>query len=278
MKFILLSLPLLTAGTALAFPPAPYYTLYGMVRDQAGQTVNVEGAAVLLLKDGKELARTPVSSFLTPDQNYEMRIRLDLIRQGTALYTAAAIASGGTFSLTVEMGGQRYLPIEVSGNLTAGKGAERAKLDLTLGEDTDHDGLPDAWEAWQLYQAGKLPGPNGWDLSLLDRDGDFDGDGQSNYREYLAGTFAGDAAEIFKLEIREKTGDRIRLEFFGITNKMYTVERSTDNLTWTRIPMAAGPAPATPVSAWQATSVGIVQAFVTATPGTGAEFFRLTVR
>jgi hypothetical protein len=31
-------------GIASAFPPAPYYTLYGMVRDQVGQTVMAEGA------------------------------------------------------------------------------------------------------------------------------------------------------------------------------------------------------------------------------------------
>ncbi|MES2705818.1 MAG: hypothetical protein V4726_04370 [Verrucomicrobiota bacterium] len=278
MKLTIPSLALLTAGTAPAFPPVPYYTLYGMVRDQAGQTVNVEGAWVLLLKDGKELSRTPVKSFLRTDQNYEMNVRLDQIRQGTTFYSASAIAPGAVFSLTVEMGGQRYLPIEVSGNLTAGKGAERVKLDLTLGEDKDRDGLPDAWETWQLYQAGNLPGANGWDLSLLNKDGDFDGDGQSNFKEYLAGTFAGDVTEFFKLEIKGKAGDRLHVEFFGITNKVYTIESSPDNVTWTRIPMAAAAATAVPANSWQATGVGVVQAFVTATPGARSEFFRLTVR
>ena len=43
---------LLVAGTASAFPPAPYYTLHGMVRDQVGQTVTAEGAEVILLKGG----------------------------------------------------------------------------------------------------------------------------------------------------------------------------------------------------------------------------------
>lgn len=278
IKFTILSLPLLSAGAALAFPPVPYYTLYGLVRDQAGQTVNVEGAAVLLLKDGKELGRTPVQSFLRTDQNYELKVRLDQTRQGSALYSPAAVASGGAFSLVVEMGGQRYLPIEVSGNLTAGKGAERVKLDLTLGEDKDRDGLPDAWEQWQLYQAGRFPGPEGWDLSLLDKDGDFDGDGQSNYREYLAGTFAGDVTEFFKLEIKDKTGDRLHVEFFGITNKVYTIESSPDNITWTRIPLSAGSETAAATTSYQATGVGTVQAFVTAAPGARSEFFRLTVR
>jgi hypothetical protein len=36
---------LLSMGIASAFPPAPYYTLYGVVRDQVGQTVTEIGRA-----------------------------------------------------------------------------------------------------------------------------------------------------------------------------------------------------------------------------------------
>jgi hypothetical protein len=53
---------LLVTGTASAFPPAPYYTLHGMVRDQVGQTVTAEGAVVILLKGGVEVGRTPITS------------------------------------------------------------------------------------------------------------------------------------------------------------------------------------------------------------------------
>ncbi|MEI7929800.1 MAG: hypothetical protein WCH40_14710, partial [Verrucomicrobiales bacterium] len=41
---------LLGLSNADAFPPAPYYTLYGVVRDQVGQTVTAEGAEVILLR------------------------------------------------------------------------------------------------------------------------------------------------------------------------------------------------------------------------------------
>ena len=46
-------------GTAAAFPPAPYYTLCGMVRDQVGQTVTAEGTEVILLKGGLERTLQP---------------------------------------------------------------------------------------------------------------------------------------------------------------------------------------------------------------------------
>jgi hypothetical protein len=151
------------------------------------------------------------------------------------------------------------------------------RLDLTLGEDKDKDGLPDVWEAWQLYQAGYYPDENGeWDLSLIDRDGDFDGDGQSNWLEYLAGTFAGDATETFGLSIKEKLEDSVRFEFFGITGKVYTIESTLDMKTWTQVPFSVG-APGTGNNAHQASDVGIVSAF-TAPRSRSSEFYRLSVR
>jgi len=267
---------LLVAGMASAFPPAPYYTLYGMVRDQVGQTVTAEGAEVILLKGGVEVGRTPITSSRI-DQSYELNLRIDQNRSGTTFYTDKAIAAQGLFSLVVSMNGALFYPIEVSGNLTAGKGGERVKLDLTLGEDKDKDGLPDTWEAWQLYQAGLYPDENGnWDLSLLDKDGDFDKDGQSNGLEYITGTFAGDATETFVLTIKEKLPQSVRFEFYGITGKVYTIESSLDMKTWTRVPFAVG-APGAGNSAHQASDVGIVSAF-TAPRATTSEFYRLSVR
>ena len=267
---------LLATGTAGAFPPAPYYTLYGMVRDQVGQTVTSEGAVVILLKGGVEIGRTPITSNRL-DHSYEMNMRIDQNRSGTTFYTDKAVAAGGLFSLVVSMNGELFYPIEVSGNLTAGKGGERVKLDLTLGEDRDKDGLPDTWEAWQLYQAGLHPDENGdWDLSLINPNGDFDKDGQSNLLEYIAGTFAGDATETFNLTIKEKLPQSVRFEFYGITGKVYTLESTLDMKTWTRVPFSVG-APGAGNDAHQASDVGIVSAF-TAPRSSPREFYRLYVR
>jgi hypothetical protein len=261
---------LLAMGIASAFPSAPYYTLHGMVRDQVGQTVTAEGAEVILLKGGVEVGRTPITANRL-DQSYELNMRIDQNRSGTTFYTDKAIAAQGLFSLVVSMNGVLFYPIEVSGNLTAGKGGERVKIDLTLGEDKD--GLPDDWEAWQLYQAGV---ENYEDLSLLDKNGDFDKDGQSNLMEYIAGTFAGDATETFGLTIKEKRAESVRFEFYGITGKVYTIESSLDMDTWTRVPFAVG-APGTGNNAHQASDIGIVSAF-TAPRSSISEFYRLSVR
>jgi hypothetical protein len=276
LRSVSLTLALLGTGVAWAFPPAPYYTLYGVVRDQVGQTVTAEGAEVILLKGGVEVGRTPITSSQI-DRNYELNMRLDQNRSGTTFYTDKAIAASGLFSLVVSMNDALFYPLEVSGNLTAGKGGERVKLDLTLGEDKDKDGLPDTWEAWQLYQAGLYPDENGnWDFSLLDKNGDFDKDGQSNLLEYIAGTFAGDATETFGLTIKEKLPQSVRFEFFGITGKVYTIESTLDMKTWTRVPFAVG-APGTGSNGYQASEVGILSAFTAPRSG-GKEFYRLSVR
>ena len=287
MKTLLTGL-LLTASAAClpAFPPAPYYTLHGIVRDQTGQVVKAENAAVILFKGSVETGRATIGPLAEPDKNYEMKIRIDQARPSTTLYNTRAVASQGAFSLMVEIGGQRFFPIEVKGDLTAGKGGEHVRLDLTLGEDSDNDGLPDAWEQWQLFQTGRFPGDDGlWPLHLLDRNGDFDGDGQGNFSEYLAGTFAGDAAERFEVTIKSKTADRVEFEFFAITGKTYTLERCTDLKTWTRVPFSAGGAVPSAGAAmpageetFTATGVGILPA--ACVPGTdiNKELYRLTVR
>jgi len=261
----------------MAFPPLPYYTLFGTVRDQAGQTVVADNAEVLLTKNGTVLQRTPIASVVGGERNYELNIELDASRPGTAAYSEKSIAPNGEFGLIVELNGQRFYPIEVAGTLRAGRGSELVRLDLTLGVDSDRDGLPDVWEEWQLYQAGYFPDDNGkWDISLITANGDFDGDGQSNLKEYYAGTFAGDATETFDLEIKGLDASKALVEFYGITNKFYWIEQSTDLKTWAPANFAVGTAPVS--ASHVAPAAGIVNASIPRAPGGTKTFYRLNVR
>lgn len=267
---------ILGAPPAAAFPPAPFYTIYGVVRDQIGNTLHIEGAVIVLLRDNVEIGRAPVISGARPDANYELRIAIDQTRPATRLYSPKAVPMQGIYSLVVEMNGLKFYPIEVAGTLRVGNGAERVRLDLNLGADSDGDGLPDVWEEWQLHQAGRVPGTPGWSLALIDRHGDFDGDGTSNYLEYLAGTFAGDATERFDLRITGKAGNVVSFQFFAITGKAYGIEESADLQTWKPAPFATSPGgPSAPL--YTATGVAVQSAYVTTSSGT-SRFFRLTVR
>jgi hypothetical protein len=232
-RFIFPSLLLFTFAQPLeGFPPAPFHTLYGDVRDQYGKLIPSEGSSVILYQSGKEVMRQSLTVPGALDYNYEMRLRIDMKRPSTSSYTSIALATGSSYTIAVDIGGQLYYPIEVTAPQTTGAAASRRRLNLTLGVDSDGDGLPDAWEEAQLYHAGLLPGENGWELSLIDRDGDFDGDGISNGSEYIAGTYATDSDSILSLSMKEKLTTSARLEFYAFYGRSYTLESTTDLKTW----------------------------------------------
>jgi hypothetical protein len=259
-----------------AYPPAPYYTIFGVVRDQVGATLNVDGAELKLLRDGVEVGRASIQTGLRLDQNYELKIRLDQARSGTRTYSSNAIVAQGVFSLVVTLNGQTFFPIEARGTLRVGDGGERVRLDLSLGVDANNDGLPDAWQEWVLYQAGRLPGTAAWNINLVTKDGDFDGDGTSNFLEYLAGTFAGDATERFELRLTTKTATLVGFEYYAITGKVYGIEESTNLSTWTAAAFSTT-AGGTTANLSRAPASGVTSAFVAVQPG-ASRFYRLTVR
>jgi hypothetical protein len=267
---------LLGALTLHAYPPAPNYTIYGLIRDQVGVALNVDNAEIILLRSGTEIGRAPIFTDLRLDSNYVLSIRIDQTRAGTRDYSPKAVAPQGVYSLKIVMNGQDFYPIEASGTLRAGNGGERVRLDLNLGADANGDGLPDAWQEFQLYQAGRRPGQTDWNINLITKDGDFDGDGTSNFLEYVAGTFAGDATERFDLKLTGKSPTHVAFEFYAITGKVYGIEESADLQTWTptSLSLTLG---GTAVALHKATAVGPQAAYVATVPGV-SRFYRLTVR
>jgi len=259
-----------------AYPPAPYYTIYGLVRDQVGATLAVDGAVIKLLRDGVEIGSAAVQTGVLLDQNYELKIRIDQTRSGTRTYSTGAVAPQGLFSLQVTMNGQNFYPIEANGTLRVGHGGERVRLDLSLGADANNDGLPDAWQEWVLYQAGRRPGEAGWNINLVTKNGDFDGDGTGNFVEYLAGTFAGDATERFELRLTNKTSTSVSFAFYAITGKVYGIEQSSDLQTWTAALFSLTDGGST-AALLKAAAVGVLPVYVAVTPGS-SRFYRLTVR
>src|SRR5262249_33700691 len=104
---------LLIGVTAVAFPPAPHHTLFGLVRNQWGDPINVAGAQVFLETANGPGVTTTISPGLEPGVNYRLLLPMDSAI-APDLYTPAALKPLVPFRLRVKIGDTVYLPIEMA--------------------------------------------------------------------------------------------------------------------------------------------------------------------
>lgn len=276
--FLACALALLsTVGIAPAFPPAPPHLVFGMVRDEMGQPLTTLEAEVLLEASETVITRTTLIPGMEPGVNYRLSAPLD---SGVTpdLYKPTALRPTVPFRMKVRLNGQTYLPIEMTGaaNLWTRPGAV-SRVDLTLGVDSDSDGLPDAWELALLHMMGI-----GGTLADIRPGDDADADGISNLDEYLAGTYAFDPADGFVLDIVALADQGPVLQFLAIRGRSYSVHGSEDMHTWTPVPflLATDAGQSTPRLVYQATETSLIQA-TTVSPNLDPpvwRFFKLEVQ
>ena len=233
----------LVAGSLCAFPPAPHHLIYGLVRDEFGNPISANDAEVMLETSSGVQIQTRIVPDLEPGQNYRLSVPLDAGLTSDA-YKPTALRPLVPFRIKVKVAETTYLPIEMTGNFSqVGKPAQKTQLDLTLGEDSDGDGLPDAWERLLI---DAMPWFEFTLQDILPGD-DFDGDGISNLNEYLAGTYAFDPQDGFRLNAVTALDGKPQLEFMVVQGRTYTVWGSVDLKTWTpiafRIPNGAASQP-----------------------------------
>jgi hypothetical protein len=267
-------LGLLLGSVASAFPPAPHHTLYGQVRNQWGDPINVFPSDVYLETPSGIQLHTSVVNGLEPGVNYKLEVPMD---SGTAadLYQPTALKPFFEFKLKVLIGPTIYLPIEMAGNFAQiGKPSLKTRIDLTLGVDSDGDGLPDAWEQALIDIYGGT-------LGSINPNDDTDGDGISNINEYIAGTYAFDPTDGFSLSIVGVSNGHSQLEFLAIRGRTYTIQESPTMQQWTtssfRFATSGTPGPLQ--NSYRATDVRLLRVEVppAAIAGTN-RFFRAIVQ
>lgn len=263
---------LLFASPASAFPPAPHHTLFGMVRNQYGEPLNLISSEVFLETAAGSQLRAQIVEGLGDGFNYRLEVPMD---SGAVpgVYKPTALLAASTFRLKVQIGQTTYLPMEMVGNLARiGEPAQQTRLDLTLGVDSDGDGLPDAWE-----QA--LIAVHGGTLASIKPDGDADGDGISNLAEYLAGTSAFDPSDGFRLTLLEVNSGATTLEFLTMPRRTYTIHGSTDLTEWRPVQfiLASEPAGSPLRRDFYSSDVVLLRVSVPSQAGANYRFFKATL-
>lgn len=222
-------------GHVQAYPPTPFHLFYGMLRDEYGTPINIPGAEVILETSSGVKIKTTVNPGIETAANYRLEVPMDAGLMATP-YQPTALRPLVPFRIKVRIGGTTYLPIEMAGDFSKlGQPGQRTRLNLTLGEDSDGDGLPDAWE--------RLVNP---DITQVKPGADA-GNGLSYLQTYYAGTYAVDPKNGFTLSMIGLNEGAPRLEFLAISGRTYTLLGSSDLKNWKamafRVPAEGANAP-----------------------------------
>ncbi|NBP23285.1 MAG: DUF839 domain-containing protein, partial [Proteobacteria bacterium] len=189
--FLVVLLAGLIPGAAVAFPPLPHHTVYGLVRDEFGNPLTASGTELILDTLSGTSLSTSVVAGLEAGVNYRINVPVDAGLTDD-LYRPTALRPTAPFRIRVKIAGRTYVPLEMKANMAQlGQPAQSSRVDLTLGEDTDGDGLPDAWER-SVIAAGKLGVP----ISGLNPNDRLNGNPLSVLQAYIAGTYAWDPKDV----------------------------------------------------------------------------------
>jgi hypothetical protein len=264
----------LVVPAALAFPPAPDGVIYGMVKDQYG-TPLMNGSDLVILQTA---AGVQVVSTIQPNLavgiNYAVRVPMDA---GTLpnRYVSNALTAATSYKLYVVVAGTTNLPIEMIGPYSAlGNPSQMAQQNLTLGTDSNGDGIPDAWESLFLQEIGTNIA-----LANLNINADYAHDGRTLLQEYLLGNYPYNPSNNLAVTIVSQNAGSVVLAFTTMTGRTYTPLGSADLKTWTPLAFTVPAAGPSVQSFYYATNIQPVQ-IQTVQPASApqSQFFRLQLQ
>src|SRR4051794_26736451 len=124
---------------SFAYPPAPHHIVYGLVRDELGNPLTSKTAEIILETSSGLKINTFVAPGTDSGVNYKVAIPMDA-GITSDLYKPSALHPTVPFKIHVRIGQTDYLPIEMSADYSKlGQPGEKTRINLTLGEDLDHD-------------------------------------------------------------------------------------------------------------------------------------------
>lgn len=262
---------------AQAFPPAPDHVVFGMVRTELGDPVDVTNATIALeTMSGTRISTTLVPT-LAPGVNYRLYVPMDAGLTSDA-YIPTALRPTVPFRIKVVIGNTVYLPIQMQADYShLGKPAQQTRLDLTLGVDSSGDGLPDAWKRMILAMSKGLY----TNISQILPGGHFPGNPMTFREAYIAGTYPWDLKQGFALSVIGTHDDTPVMEFQSIQGRSYGILGSADLKEWNQLPFRIVETGATNslIMNYQATDIRTLRIEVPPVPGAPTNrFFQATVQ
>lgn len=235
---------LLTAFSAFADEPSvalPPFVLTGRVVDYDG--AGLKSAEVRVRKGSLLLARSAVGSFgEDTSANYSVAVPM------ASKEVATAAKAGDLLSVEIDTGSSVYTDTNL--NVSAASPGRTIKLNLKAASVTNGKGVADQYLGDIKYDLEDM----GLSMEDYDPKADYDGDGVSNYAEYLAGTDAFDPADVGLkiLSWRKVEGNDNVMEatFLPGRRRAYSVERAAADgdkpVSFEHRPHQADPAPDAP--------------------------------
>ena len=225
-------------GPSVALPP---FVLTGRVVDYGG--AGLKSAEVRVRKGTLLLARSAVGSFgEDTSANYSVAVPMS----NKEIPTAAK--AGDLLSVEIDTGSSVYTDTNL--NVSAASPGRTIKLNLKAASVTNGKGVADQYLSDIRFDLEDM----GLSMEDYDPNADYDGDGVSNYAEYLAGTDAFDPADVGLkiLSWRKVDGNDNVMEatFLPGRNRAYSVERAPaagdKPMSFEHRPHQTDPAPGAP--------------------------------
>lgn len=218
---------LAAASPARANPPAPYNLIYGVVRDQYGTPLTSAAATIVLETPAGTVIAAPVLPGYAPGVNYKLKVPMDS-GQSPGLYQPTAQLAAAPFKLFVVINNATNLPIEMTGSFaTLGQPGGSVRMDLTLGVDSNGDGIPDSWEEAFLAALGlNVP------LASIHANSVLTSDGLTLRQQYVFGTYPFNPSQPCRVTLAGFQGSSPTLQFPTMTGRYYSVLISSDTVHW----------------------------------------------
>ena len=263
---------------ARAFPPAPSGLIYGMVKDQYGTPLTTSADGVVLQTASGVQVTGTIQPGLAIGVNYAIYVPMDAGTMGTP-FKANALVAATQYKLYVTVGTQTNLPLEMTGGyVTLGGPASQACQNLTLGTDSNGDGIPDAWEHAFLFETGNYIA-----LSAINPNKDYTGSGRTLKQEYLLGNYPfnppTNSTSDFAVQIVSQTNSSATIAFTTMTGRSYTAYGSADLQNWAPLNFTVPSAGSNVVSFYYAPTIQPVQIQTVApTNGLSVQFFKVELQ